>query len=1331
MTDTPEPPASSRRHVLLGAGGIFGSLNLLGSVSGTTTLAPRARIDYIPEEPLTGERVRFTGLESENPGGKIVQYSWEIETPDGTREIENSTTFEQTWDISGNYDVTLTIWGGEGRTDSTTETIEIKSRAPTADFVFDPSNPKPLEEVVLNARASDPDNNIEDYEWVVEKDGTTTSTENGSEITQVWEDEGMFEATLTVTDADGNSDSETKSIEVENKPPSAVITADSYEIKTGVFVQLDGLESEDPDGTIDAYSWTVPDEDGITDTYSGDTVSVNWVSPGTYTVRLSVTDNLGKEASTDTEITVLNRAPIAEFEIVTSNPTQYQPVIFDASGSRDAESTTIGYDWTVETAAGEQSYTGRQIEHSFETAGDHEITLVVEDEQDESSSTTKTITVAPGEQPSTTTALTPDPTTQSPTTATTIATTAVGEGDGSRESPLATTKSLSTTQNGSAAAGRVDRNGDSFLTKVIGAAGIGVVGLYGLHRVVTGSSDSSSDGSPESSVSGSDPSTGSSGTGATEWTSSEALELKTEGDDLYSSAGEASLLDTESVRDKLVDARETFVEAKNAYESLDREDKVGAIEDKLDNIDSKLSALSDIDYALEPFDEYLSKTADVTDLNAEKTKSATTALTSAITVAEKNDFEADDLKTRREALKTEGVTPHSENPTRAELIDEIDQIARDLGHIPTSDEAVRESDYEKQQFDEIFEDWERTLLATEVVTERRKQAQKLFDEAEEALQNESFERASTQLKELQTQITEAGTHAPLGITANDLDILEERLREKVADRTAELVETANAKLAEAQQYRDKGKYEKAKQIIQNGIDASQEASTLAGTYGGGTETLSNDVEEQLQTAETQISVIQRLSDAARENRNSARRAISSRNYETATDELHSLRANLDELRTLEGTQQAVASFEEDVSKLESRLNQKQAESQFNGLLGSITSSISAAEERIEKGSYDLAARRLNSAEESLEDAIALNEEHNLARGESLAEREAAITALSETVNHRPTEDAVSTIEQAEQEIKTGIERREADETAEAVEHFKSAYSKYEAALELATEHDLPQEWEIRQRLSMVEEYLSVAQDTLEERQAKIRQDLEEHLSDTDRTLQTVKQYLEVEDSVAARESMQEALGQLDETKRLLETGLATESLQNEYQELETEAETLQQRVPAATGTTSHRTEDLVESLQELATKLEESPRPEFVNAYGEFPAEAYLEAFGSWPEALAAANLEPIEDESRSNRKYSRVEVLDAVVDLTEELGHPPSKGEMNKHGSMSASPVMSRFADWETALEIAGVETYTTSLDHTLPEEIDDSLEIESEGKILHEIEQELEEIDPTNESD
>ena len=111
--------------------------------------------------------------------------------------------------------------------------------------------------------------------------------------------------------------------------------------------------------------------------------------------------------------------------------------------------------------------------------------------------------------------------------------------------------------------------------------------------------------------------------------------------------------------------------------------------------------------------------------------------------------------------------------------------------------------------------------------------------------------------------------------------------------------------------------------------------------------------------------------------------------------------------------------------------------------------------------------------------------------------------------------------------------------------------------------------------------------------------------------------------------------------------------------------------------------NLKNALQQLAMKLGESPRPEFVNKYGEYPADVYIESFGSWEDALAAANLDPIDEVERSRGMYSRLEVLDAVFDLTEELGRFPSRTEMNSKGTVSSTTVETRFEDWETALSL------------------------------------------------
>ena len=86
-----------------------------------------------------------------------------------------------------------------------------------------------------------------------------------------------------------------------NAGPSAVST------QTLTSTTFNGSGSSDPDGTITSYAWTFGDGGSA----SGMTVSHAYATAGSYTVRLTVTDNLGATGSTTVSVTVMNRPPVA------------------------------------------------------------------------------------------------------------------------------------------------------------------------------------------------------------------------------------------------------------------------------------------------------------------------------------------------------------------------------------------------------------------------------------------------------------------------------------------------------------------------------------------------------------------------------------------------------------------------------------------------------------------------------------------------------------------------------------------------------------------------------------------------------------------------------------------------------------------------------------------------------------------------------------------------------------------------------------------------------------------------------------------------------------
>ena len=86
-----------------------------------------------------------------------------------------------------------------------------------------------------------------------------------------------------------------------NQPPSAQIAAPAT-ATTGASVSFNGAQSTDVDGTIASYAWTFGDNT----TGTGASVSHAYASAGTYTARLTVTDNGGATNARDHTIVVSN-----------------------------------------------------------------------------------------------------------------------------------------------------------------------------------------------------------------------------------------------------------------------------------------------------------------------------------------------------------------------------------------------------------------------------------------------------------------------------------------------------------------------------------------------------------------------------------------------------------------------------------------------------------------------------------------------------------------------------------------------------------------------------------------------------------------------------------------------------------------------------------------------------------------------------------------------------------------------------------------------------------------------------------------------------------------
>jgi hypothetical protein len=132
--------------------------------------------------------------------------------------------------------------------------------------------------------------------------------------------------------------------------------------------------------------------------------------------------------------------------------------------------------------------------------------------------------------------------------------------------------------------------------------------------------------------------------------------------------------------------------------------------------------------------------------------------------------------------------------------------------------------------------------------------------------------------------------------------------------------------------------------------------------------------------------------------------------------------------------------------------------------------------------------------------------------------------------------------------------------------------------------------------------------------------------------------------------------------------------------------------------TNHRNdvpdEELIEALRELDEELDRTPHFEDMAERGGFAPTTYVRRWGSWPEAKAAAGLDPA---TRTSRRVEREELIEALQELAGELGTAPTQEEMKELGRYSHRPYYRVWDSWEGALRAAGLDS---ERDHGTSEE-------------------------------
>jgi alpha-tubulin suppressor-like RCC1 family protein/PKD repeat protein len=330
--------------------------------------------------PASGDTSTDFTFDSASSEGDIETVAWDL--GDGTTSTDPVVSHR--YDTPGTYTVTLTVTSTSGATAQTSRDVEVVGAGanlpPVASFTLDPPVVNPGATVRFDASASeDPDGDIVAWAWDFGDGGTSS----GETVEHVYTTSGTFTVTLTVADDDGATATAFRTLRVSH-PPAAAFTVFPEEGVAPLEVTVNGAASADPDGQLKRYTWDFGDGTVVLD--GGAAEEHTYTEPGTYTIRLTVTDDGGLTDSTERTVEV--RAGLLANEL-TGQP--YLTYAFDASGVAPEADT---YTWRF--GDGRMSATSTaQVTHRYTAPGTYRVSVVASPADGPSLSASVDVEVAP------------------------------------------------------------------------------------------------------------------------------------------------------------------------------------------------------------------------------------------------------------------------------------------------------------------------------------------------------------------------------------------------------------------------------------------------------------------------------------------------------------------------------------------------------------------------------------------------------------------------------------------------------------------------------------------------------------------------------------------------------------------------------------------------------------------------------------------------------------------------------------------------------------------------------------------------------------------------
>ncbi|MGD1061199.1 MAG: PKD domain-containing protein, partial [Methanomassiliicoccales archaeon] len=319
-----------------------------------------------------GQSITFSGVNSKDSFSDqgSLKYNWTFLPGSVTA---NGSIVTHVFNDDGSYIASLRVTDRGGLSNWSNISLTILHVDPTASFTYSPTSPFEGQQVWLNDTSTHGPDPIKHWTWTIE--GQKYYTQN---VTHVFPTGGNYSVTLSVSDDEGGIGNASKIVHVRETIPTAAFHFTPPEIYEGGTYNFksDSTWTVDP---ITNYTWTFGDRSAPGFKAN---VSHQYLQDGNYTVRLTVKDSDGTTAFVEHQVTVLEKAPTANFTYSPSSPLEGSTVKFDdTSYSYDGN-----YSLLWEFGDGGTS-TKENPTHIYEKNGSYFVTLTVTDPDGEHNTT--------------------------------------------------------------------------------------------------------------------------------------------------------------------------------------------------------------------------------------------------------------------------------------------------------------------------------------------------------------------------------------------------------------------------------------------------------------------------------------------------------------------------------------------------------------------------------------------------------------------------------------------------------------------------------------------------------------------------------------------------------------------------------------------------------------------------------------------------------------------------------------------------------------------------------------------------------------------------------